>query len=259
VIGVRIAVQTRCLAQPLRQALLTAGRLGCEGVQIDARHELPPRELSVTGLRQLRKMQDDLNLRVGSIAFAARRGYAHPQDLERRIEATVDAMRMASRLEARVLVLAIGRVPPEGAPDRSILENALASLSAHGNYVGVQLALQCPEVSPEELAALLNSLPFGLVGADLSPADLIRNNQSPRDFVAAVGPRIAHVYANDAVRGCAGAEAIDVELGRGSADVPELFGALEEFNYRGWATVERRNSPRPADECADAVAFLRSL
>jgi sugar phosphate isomerase/epimerase len=97
------------------------------------------------------------------------------------------------------------------------------------------------------------------MGADLSPADLIRHGRSPRDFVAAVGPRVAHVFANDAVRGFAGAEAIDVELGRGSAEVPEIFGALEEYDYRGWATVERRNSSRPVDDCADAVAFLRSL
>jgi sugar phosphate isomerase/epimerase len=41
--------------------------------------------------------------------------------------------------------------------------------------------------------------------------------------------------------------------------VPELLGALEEFDYRGWLTVERRNSPRPAEDCADAVAFLRAL
>ena len=39
-----------------------------------------------------------------------------------------------------------------------------------------------------------------------------------------------------------------MELGRGSADVPELLAALEEFDYRGWVTVERRNSPRPAEE-----------
>ena len=59
--------------------------------------------------------------------------------------------------------------------------------------------------------------------------------------------------------GLGGAAAIDVELGRGSAELPELLGALEEFDYRGWATVERRNSPRPVEDCADAVAYLRAL
>src|SRR5215213_562163 len=103
-IGVRVAVQTKCLAQPLRQALHTASRLGAEGVQIDLRQELPAAELSDTGLRQLRKLLDDLNLRVGSAAFPTRRGYANPQDLERRLEATIEAMRAASKFSARVML-----------------------------------------------------------------------------------------------------------------------------------------------------------
>ncbi len=36
-IGSRVAVQTKCLALPLRQALHTASRLGGDGVQIDLR------------------------------------------------------------------------------------------------------------------------------------------------------------------------------------------------------------------------------
>lgn len=84
-IGVRVAIQTKCLAQPLKQALHTAGRLEADGVQIDLRQELLPAELSDTALRQLRKLLDDLNLRVGSVAFPTRRGYATTQDLERRL------------------------------------------------------------------------------------------------------------------------------------------------------------------------------
>jgi sugar phosphate isomerase/epimerase len=61
------------------------------------------------------------------------------------------------------------------------------------------------------------------------------------------------------VRGLGGSAAIDVELGRGSADVPELLGALEEFDYRGWVTVERRNSPRAIEDCENAIAYLRAL
>jgi sugar phosphate isomerase/epimerase len=258
-IRVRIAVQTRCLAQPLKQALHAAGRLGCDGVQIDARTEVRPNDLSDTGLRQLRKMLDDLNLRVGSVAFATRRGYANPVDLQRRMDATVEAMDMASRMAARVLVLALGPLPAVDAPERATLVDALASLAARGGRLGVQLAAQCPEEAPEDLAALLAALPAGLIGADLSPADVIRRGGSPRAYIGVLGPQIIHVFANDAVRGTAGGGAVDVELGRGEADVPEMLGALEEFEYRGWITVERRNSTRPVDDCADAVAFLRAL
>jgi sugar phosphate isomerase/epimerase len=255
----KIAVQTRCLAQPFKQALHTAGRIGADGVQIDARAEITPGELSDTGLRQLRKMLNDLNLRVGSVVFSSQRGYANSQDLERRVAATIEAMRMASRLGASALVFATGQLPLVGTPERATLVDALTALAGQGSRLGVSLAAHCAEAQPSDLVELLGELPEGLMGVDLSPADAIRAGQSPSEVAAALGRHVVHMFANDAVRGLGGSAAIDVELGRGSADVPELLGALEEFDYRGWVTVERRNSPRAIEDCENAIAYLRAL
>jgi sugar phosphate isomerase/epimerase len=255
----QIAVQTRCLAQPLRQALHTAGTLGFAGVQIDAREELRGAELSDTGVRQVRKMLDDLNLRVASATFASRRGFADSQDLERRLAATGDAMRMAGRLGARALVLATGPVPATATPERSTLLEALTSLAAQSGRLGVELALQCGAAGPDEIAALLAELPQGMLGVDLNPAEIIRGGRNPGDVASRLGSYVRHVYANDAVRGLGGAAAADVQLGRGEAGMPELLGAFEEYEYRGWFTVAPRNSRRPVDECGDALAYLRSL
>jgi sugar phosphate isomerase/epimerase len=258
VLGLKIALETRCLAQPLKQALLTAGRLGYEGVGIDARREVAPAELSDTGLRQLRKMLNDLNLRVATVAFPTRRGYAEPDDLDRRIAATLDAMRLASRLGAGVLLVAPGPLPADQTAERAMLVDALTALAAQGGRLGVLPTLQCPDAELAELARLASTLPQGLTGVDLNPAELIQHGQSPREFVAALGSHIAHVFANDAVRSLGGG-AVEVALGRGSADFPELLGNLEEFDYRGWVTVERRSSTRTVEDVADAIAFLRAL
>ena len=82
---VKIGIQTRSLRQPLRQALETASRLGADGVEIDARTELPPAELSQTGIRQFRKLLDDLNLRLRRVVHdtarlrqSGRLGPPHP-------------------------------------------------------------------------------------------------------------------------------------------------------------------------------------
>ena len=257
-IGVRVAVQTKCLAQPLRQALHTASSLGAEGVQIDLRHELPAPELSDTALRQLRKLLDDLNLRVGSTAFPTRRGYADPQDLERRLEATLEAMRAASKLAARVMLITMGPLPLPDAAERSTLLEAMTTLAMHGNRLGVQVAAQCFDAHPTDLKNFVDELPEGAIGVDLSPADLILSGRQPREFAETLGPHIVHVFANDAVRGV-GRSGSDVELGRGMADFPELLGALEEHNYQGWVTIERRTSTRPVEDVGNAVQFLRSL
>jgi sugar phosphate isomerase/epimerase len=203
-------------------------------------------------------MLDDLNLRVATAAFPTRHGYADPDQLDRRIDATIEAMRLASRLGAGVLLMTPGTLPAVGSAERATLVEALTMVVGQGGRLGVLPVLQCPDAAPAEVAGLIEELPEGLVGADLNPADLIHHGRSPREFVAAVGPHIAHVFANDAVRS-PGSGVADVELGRGSADLPELLGALEEFDYRGWVTVERRNSARAVEDAADAIQFLRAL
>ena len=77
--------------------------------------------------------------------------------------------------------------------------------------------------------------------------------------MAAAGRHIAHVHATDGVRDLASGLGVEVELGRGTADFPVLLGMLEEFEYRDWITIERRNSRKPVEDISNAVQYLRSL
>lgn len=255
--GLRIALQTRRLAQPLRQALHTAARLGVDGVQLDLRHEWPAAEITETAARHLRKLLDDLNLRVGSIQFPTRRGFAEAEALEQRVDAAVQALRAASLVKTRLALIMLGNVPAEDDPARGTLLESLALLARHGSRLGVQIALQAPAAAPNAIQALLTELPEGLLGVDVNPAALLLSGQRPREYAAALGPLVLHVFANDAVRGSPGLPGSDVVLGRGSADFPELLAALEEHDYRGWLTVEPPSRSEAA--AADAVQFLKSL
>jgi len=255
----RIAAQTKCFAQPIRKALHTAARLECDGVQFDARQELRPAELSETGLRQLRKMLNDLNLRVGSLAFPTRRGYANPDDLERRLEATVAAMRLASQLRARILIFNMGNLPASESTEQATLIEAITSLAVHGNRLGVRLAAQATSADAQALVDFVDALPEGTLGLDLHPARLIAQGESPAEFVSIAGKHLVHVHATDGVHDLASGHGVEVELGRGTADFPELLGMLEEFEYRDWLTIERRDSRQPIEDMGNAVKFLRSL
>lgn len=256
----RIAAQTRCLAQPLIKALHTLAATGCQGVQIDARQELRPAELTDTGLRHLRKVLDDLNLRVGSVAFPTRRGYADPVDLERRIEATKAALQLASRLEARTLICNLGRLPQDPTADATaLLRDAVTTLSHCGLKYGVQLAAQAEFDSCSQLADFLATIPEGSLFLDLHPARLQTTGISPADFLTTLGQHVVHVHAVDSVRDFASGRELEVELGRGAADFPSLIGKLEEYAYRGWITVERNDSTHPTEDIANAVRFLQAL
>jgi sugar phosphate isomerase/epimerase len=257
--NVKIGIQTRSLRQPLKQAIHTAARLGANGVEIDARSELRPGELSATGLREFRKLLEDLNLRVSAVSFPTRRGYDDPEDLERRVQATLAALRFARDLRTDVVINRVGRVPGEGNEAQfTRLVEALTAIGAYGDRVGARLAAQTGSEPPQDLARLIAALPEQSVGVDLHPTGLIMGGHSLRDAVDVLGSSVLHVHACDAVRDAAG-RSNEVALGRGSADLPELLGKLTEFDYRGWVTVERRESPDPIAEIENAVAYLRSL
>jgi sugar phosphate isomerase/epimerase len=257
---VKIGIQTRSLRQPIRQALSTAARLGAAGVEIDARSELRPHDVSRTGIREFHKLMDDMNLRVAAIAFPTRRGYDVPDDLERRVLATQEAMRFAADLRADVVILRAGRIPSESeAFSSSRLVESLTALGVFGNHIGVRPALQTADVLPADLLRLIQALPDQTVGVDLNPSELIKAGHSPRETVELLGSHVLHVHACDAVRDIVTRDGIEVELGRGAADMPELLGHLTEFDYRGWVTIERRDSPNPTEEIENAVAYLRSL
>src|SRR5947199_9336035 len=140
---IRIGVELASLRMPLKKALLTARELGAEAVEIDARNELRPEELSRTGVRQMRKMLDDLNLRVSAVSFRTRRGYHVPQDLEARIDATKRAMQLAYDLGTKAVVNAIGPLPHESdAAATTTMIEALADIGRHGQRVGALLAAE---------------------------------------------------------------------------------------------------------------------
>ena len=259
-IASRIAVQLKCLKQPNKKALHTAARLGCDGVQFNAIEWLGEARLSETGLREVRKLLDELNLRVASMALPSPRGLSDADGMQQRIERTVEAMRLTSRLGGRVLVVRLGPVPAdEQSPAHATLVDVLSTLAVGANHLGVQLAAYAPEADPEQLATFVQSLPEGMLGVDLPPAAIIAQGRSPLEFVEMLGPHITHVHGSDAVHDLATGGAVEVELGHGSADYPELLGHLEEHGYRGWITLERYNSQQIEKDLANAVQYLRAI
>ena len=271
----KIAIETLSLRQPFKKALQTAAQLGAAAVEIDVRNELRVEEFSQTALRQLRKMLEDLNLKVSAVTFPTRGGYDESRDLDRRLAATRSAMKFAYEVGARVVVNQIGQVPddppnPQGdfppgdlpeenLPQGDLLIESLMNLSDYGQRVGAFFAVRTGNGSAEHLARLIDRLPEESLGVSLDPGALIVQGETPQDAISILGRRILHVHANDAVRDLSPGRATEVTLGRGSADFPALLGALEEFNYRGWFTIERRDGDNPIGEIGDAVKYLRSL
>ncbi len=255
-----IGIQLRCLRLPLANAIATAAKLGAGAVGIDARTDINPRELSQTGLRQLRRTLDDHRLRVSVVEFRTRRGYNVLEDLDARIDATKNAMQFAYSLGANVLVNHVGYVPEDAeGPEWELLLEVLRDLGTFGHHCGVMLATTTGGEDAPDLRRLLDALPAGTLAIDLNPGGLVANALSPQEVVRAVGSDIRHVWANDSVRDLARGRGLAVELGRGSVDYPALLGALEECRYQGNFTIVRDDSGNPVEEFGHAVQFLHNV
>ena len=257
---IRVGIQTASLRLPFKQALLTAAKLGAEAVEIDARTELPPQEMTPTAVRHLRKVLDDLQLRVAAVAFRTRRGYDTPEDLDRRVDATKKAMSLAWDLGASAVVNHVGDIPEDPQePAWDLLLQALADLGRHGQRVGARLTAETTGADPQRLHSLIAALPAGSLGVDLNPGLLVAGGRSATDAALLLGPHVLHVHATDGTRDVSQRRALETALGRGSVDWPAVFGALEEHDYRGCFTIARTEASDPAKEIAQAVQFLRSF
>ncbi len=257
--GIRIGVQLSNFRQPFRQALHTAAQLGVRAIEIDARTDLRPSEITGSALRQVRKMLSDLSLRVVAVRIKTRRGYGELDELDRRVSATKDAMRMAYDLGAGLVCNQIGMVGPE-APEETlpVLRSVLTDLSNYGQHVGAMLACETGSESLDELGAFIESLPEATLGMTLNPGNLITNGYDLQSL-----PRHAKhvmlVHAKDGVRDLSRRRGTEVALGRGLAEFPEIAAILEEHRYPGYFVVEREMTDHPIDDVRQSVQFLNQI
>ena len=251
----------RMQAASLRSAIAAASRIGAQAVQIDAQRDIRPSELSATGLRQLRKMLDDFNLRVASVRFQTRRGYDVPEDLSRRIDATKDAMQMAYKLGAGLVINQIGNIPDaEDDPRSQNLSAVMSDLGRFGAHVGAFFAAETGTDEGARLAKLLDWDNGAYVAVALNPGKLIINRFSVPDAIKALGNRIRTVIAVDGVVDLAAGRGIAVPVGQGTADFPSILAQLEDFQFKGHLVVgDEEPAAHSFAAASQAIEYLRNL
>ncbi len=252
----RRGVRLESLGLPFRRALEAASRLGADGVEINARTEVRPAELTRTGVRQIKKFLDDARLRVCCVNFPTRHGYATIDDLDRRVEATRDAMTMAWDLGCTVLCNQIGAIPPIDAPEHSTLVQALEDIGRHGQRVGAHLAARTGNESGEALGEFIGRLSPATLFVDFDPAELMLERHDVVAAMRELAGHVIHFRARDAVRDRAAGQNIAVQLGRGSVDFPALLALLEEQGYDGFLTVQRSGGDNATAELAAELVYL---
>lgn len=204
-------------------------------------------------------MLEDLRLSVVALEFITRRGYDAQDDLDRRVEATRQAMDMAFALRTPIVLNHLGQIPAETDPGWPTLLEVLSDLGAYSHKAGAWLAANAASNPPEDFARLFQALPDATLLVDLDPALAVMNGYRPLAYVERFGSSIAHVHARDAAHDARSLRGAETTLGRGEVDFPALLGALEEINYRGYLSLERSFAEDPAFEIERGVKYLKEL
>lgn len=206
--------------------------MGFRGIELNAR-DARPSDMSDTAIRQLRKWLEDRNLRVTSMRFPTRRGYDQSDDLDRRVDATKDAMRLATRLDCRYVVNAIGHVAAAGEPARDTLNQVIDDLGRFGTRVGAFLAAETGATSASELSEVIRGTETGYVAVALNPGGMVVHRQNVAEAIELLGDRVALLMATDGVIDIAAGRGLAVPMGRGSVDFAAVLGGLERHEFDG--------------------------
>ncbi|HEY2252989.1 MAG TPA: sugar phosphate isomerase/epimerase [Planctomycetaceae bacterium] len=254
----RIALATRCLNLPLKDAVRVAASLAVQGVQLDSREELKPGELTETGRRQLLHSLDQQGISVASLAFPTRRSFYDEDQLDARVGAAKRTMELAWQLRARIVTARVGKIPDKESKAYRVLQDVLADLARHGNQVGATLAITPTHDAPLALGELLDSIKTGPLGIDFDTAVFVMSGHNPAQALRTLHASIVHLTARDAIRDI-DAGGIETALGRGEVDWVELLPFLDEIDYAGWVTVNRTQGDDRAGDAARAVQYLRNV
>lgn len=255
----RLAIATQSLKLPLRSSIKAARLLQVQGIRIDARNELKPRELSQTARRELSFLLREFGLQMTSLSFAVRRSLFEQTDLDARIAAIREAMELAGKISVSHLCLKIGKIPDDPqAKEYRQLHEAVSDLAHYGNHIGVTLSIVPMGESPENLKEFLGSISTGPVAIDFDPAIMALNGINPIEALRYLHQYVEQFTARDAVRDFSGGGQ-EVSLGRGEVVWDELLATLEEISYKGWIVVQRNTTNQPQKEIEQGLTYLRNI
>ncbi len=256
---VRWAVATRCWNRPLAETLRDVVDLDVTGLQLDLREELPPTALTESGRRDFLHRLKERGLQVASGWVPLRQPLYSQIELERRMAFLREAMSFAWQLKATTLCFRCGRIPDSfDQGEGQLLIELLSDLAAHGNHVGVTIALTPTSDTTEQLAEVLRRVKTGPIGIDFDPAHFAMSGQSTTEALRLLHASIAHVQLRDGVRELTGGGA-ETAIGQGAIDWAELLALLGEIDYRGWATAIRTQGPDKPGDIARGLSAVRRL
>lgn len=255
----KLCVRLESLSHSPRRAIELAAELGADGIEFDAIGDLAPDQLSATGRRQFRQKILSQGLSIYGIGFPTRHGFDTLERLEKRIQLSLDALRLSSDLGSGILAKEIGQIPSErNDPQHAHFFDAIEIIGSEAMRLGGRFSILTGPDSPDRLFGFLTDMNNYGLGVHYDPANLMVRGHNAYDGVRLLHGFMSGVHLRDAIRSGTSISGFrEVPIGRGEVDWQRFLGALEEIEYRAAATVHREPGPTSLEDCRQAIAYFR--
>ncbi len=279
----KTGVITDCFKKPLDDSIITAKKLGIDGVQIYATSgDFSPETLTEERKKEIKKLLSDNGLVVSALCGdMGGYGFEIEKDNAARVEKTKKIIDLAVEFGTNVVTTHIGVIPADKSEPRyAVMLKALTECGLYAKEKGVTMAIETGPEKAKTLLAFLKDTKGG-VGVNLDPANFTMvTDQDAVEAVYLLKDYIVHTHAKDGVLidknqnptdvyhafAVGGVEALnackgfkEVPLGEGQVDWKNYIRALKEIGYDGFLTIERETGENPEADIIKAVGFLKEL
>jgi sugar phosphate isomerase/epimerase len=254
----KLGIDVESTGLSLRQALVTAARLGVRGVQVSGAGELGPDRLTETGRREFRNLLRSLDLELAALDVPMRRGLDVADDLQPRIERVRKSMQLAFDLGAKCVVVPCPRLPEEApGPRAQLMRESLSALGSFGDRIGCAVALEIGFDPAAKVKKYLATFDSGGLKVAYDPANFLLHGHDPVANLMPLAGLLAHAHARDARSGGLARGLQEVPVGAGNIDWMALIATLQALEFDGFLTVERQQGEDKLTDVTNGVKFLK--
>lgn len=296
--GIRFGIIASALGGDPRRATRQSREAGFSGLLFEAASgAIDLTALTSSGRKEVRNVlsSQDQQL-IGLRAEIGPAGFGPGSDIDRAIAGLDDVMETAAELDAPLVCVDLGPLPPATILERETpavtaqqaglillpesaaappkpagpreppadpafvdqVNSALAELGHHADRYSVALAFATELASFASLAQSLRQVACPWFGVDLDPVALLRDEWEPDELFSRLGGLVRHVRGRDAVGG-AGRRTKPAVVGQGSVQWESLLAGLDASGYHGWITLDPIDLPDRPRAALGGLKYLNAL
>jgi L-ribulose-5-phosphate 3-epimerase len=250
----KYGIRNRSLNMEWKDALMAAGEIGYDGVELVVPLEEDiARLLTPSGRDEVLSWCEESNCAVSSLSVAPFRRYSFglpDADMDASVRFVSDCLRVCAALGAAGVLL------PHF--DRENIDvSAAAEVAFIGGFkrcapVAEELKVYATletSFSVEQLQRIVDAVDSPYVGVYQDVANALHYGHEPVDMLTRLGKRISMIHIKDK-----GGEL----LGEGEVDWDKCIAAIKDIDYDGWLVLETRATDDPRRAASENLKFIRS-